>query len=46
MGIPDDAVGYVYFDGQPDSDLVIDLFGYPATFAEGQSLGDGWWYVR
>lgn len=46
MGIPDDAVGYVYFDGQPDSDLVIDLFGYPATLAEGQSLGDGWWYVR
>lgn len=46
MGIPDDAVGFAYFDGQPDSDLLIDLFGYPAYLAEGDSLGDGWWYVR
>lgn len=45
MGIPDDAVGFVYFDGQPDSDLLIDLFGHPAYLAEGESLGDGWWYV-
>lgn len=46
MGIPDDAVGFVYFYGQPDRDLLIDLFGYPAYLAEGESLGDGWWYVR
>jgi hypothetical protein len=46
MGIPDDAIGFVYFDGVPDSDLLIDLFGYPATFADGEQLGDGWWYVR
>lgn len=46
MGIPDDAVGFVYFDGRPDSDLLIDPFGSPAYLAEGQSLGDGWWYVR
>jgi hypothetical protein len=41
-----DAVGYVYFDGEPDTDLLIDLFGYPVYLADGQSLGDGWWYVR
>jgi hypothetical protein len=41
-----DAVGYVYFDGEPDTDLLIDLFGYPACLADGQPLGDGCWYVR
>src|SRR5918995_6652606 len=45
MGIPDDAVGYVYFDGEPDTDLLIDLFGYPFYLADGEPLGDGWWYV-
>jgi hypothetical protein len=45
IGIPDDAVGYVYFDGEPDTDLLIDLFGYPFYLADGEPLGDGWWYV-
>jgi hypothetical protein len=45
-GIPDDAAGYVYFDGDPHPDLIVDLFGEPAHLAGGKNLGGGWWYLR
>lgn len=46
LGIPDDAGGYVYFDGQPRSDVVIDLFGRGAHLGQGEYLSDGWWSIR
>jgi hypothetical protein len=46
LGIPDDAVGYVFFDGDPRPDLTVDLFGEPMRLARGTNLGGGWWYLR
>lgn len=46
LGIPDDAIGYVYFEGQPDDALLLDLFGHPFNLTDGERLGDGWWYTR
>lgn len=44
-GIPDDAGGYLYFAGEPRSDLFVDLYGRGVSFADFEELGDGWWYV-
>jgi hypothetical protein len=36
----------VYFDGDPNPDLTVDLFGDPTRLAAGTNLGDGWWYLH
>lgn len=46
MGLINNAVGYAYDNGDPDPELVIDLFGHPEYLASGVNLGDGWWYVK
>ena len=46
IGIPDDAAGYVFFDGDARPDLAVDLFGAPANVSAGIDLGDSWWYLR
>jgi hypothetical protein len=46
LGIPDNAVGYVFVDGPPEPDLTADLFGELVHVAGGIDLGDGWWYLR
>jgi hypothetical protein len=46
IGIPDDAAGYVFFNGDPSPELIVDLFGEPAHVRAGIDLGDGWWYLR
>jgi energy-coupling factor transporter transmembrane protein EcfT len=45
LGIPDDAAGYVFYEGEP-GDIVLDLYGAPAHLPGAQRLGDGWWYAR
>jgi len=46
IGIPDGAAGYAFYDGDPNPDLTVDLFGDPTHLAEGMNLGDSWWYLR
>jgi hypothetical protein len=46
LGIPDDAAGYVFFEGVSPEDVWVDLYGAPATLHGAENLGDGWWYVR
>ena len=46
VGIPDDAVGYVFVDGVPEPGLTVDMFGARLHVAAGIDLGDGWWYLR
>ena len=46
LGIPDDAVGYVFIDGVPEQGLTVDLFGSRVHVAGGTDLGNGWWYLR
>ncbi|MPZ29278.1 MAG: hypothetical protein GEV12_23530 [Micromonosporaceae bacterium] len=45
LGIPDDAGGYVFFDGDPRPGLTVDLFGTLVRVDAGVILGNGWWYV-
>jgi hypothetical protein len=46
LGIPDDAAGYVFYDGVIAPDRELDLYGAQATVQGAVNLGDGWWYIR
>jgi energy-coupling factor transporter transmembrane protein EcfT len=46
LGIPDDAAGYVFFEGAVPADLMLDLYGAQASLHGAENLGDGWWYAR
>jgi energy-coupling factor transporter transmembrane protein EcfT len=46
LGIPDDAAGYVFYEGVLPADFTIDLYGAPASLHGAVNLGDGWWYAR
>lgn len=46
IGIPDDAAGFVFVDGQPAADRSADLLGAGVRVEAGTELGNGWWYLR
>lgn len=46
LGIPDDAAGYVFYEGVLPADFTLDLYGAQASLNGAENLGDGWWYVR
>jgi hypothetical protein len=39
-----DLGGYVYFDGDPDAGVRIDLGGRQERLVDGLYLGGGWWW--
>lgn len=45
LGIPDDAGGYIYYDGELRSDTEVDLYGRLVGGSEMRELGNGWWYA-
>jgi energy-coupling factor transporter transmembrane protein EcfT len=46
LGIPDDAAGYVFYEGVLPADFTLDLYGSRASLKGAENLGDGWWYAR
>ena len=46
LGVPDDAAGYVFYEGVLPADLTLDLYGSRASLKGAENLGDGWWYAR
>jgi hypothetical protein len=46
FGIPDDAAGYVFYEGVLPTDLTLDLYGARASLKGAENLGNGWWYAR
>jgi hypothetical protein len=46
LGIPDDAAGYVFYEGALPADVTLDLYGAQASLKGAENLGDGWWYAR
>jgi hypothetical protein len=38
------AEGYVYFDGDPDAGVLVDLGGRQERLVDGLYLGNGWWW--
>ncbi|WP_238015605.1 hypothetical protein KZZ52_55590 [Dactylosporangium sp. AC04546] len=46
LGIPDDAAGYVFYEGVLPVGFTLDLYGAQASLDGAENLGDGWWYAR